>query len=93
MWIRLSANTDSVILVSTLAHELQHALEVLGRATVRSQRDLLEFYQSHESQAFSSTTSAGPFRTYETSAAIAVAAVVRAELGAASRGVAADDRE
>lgn len=93
MWIRLSATTDSLNLVSTLAHELQHALEVLGRSTLRSRRDLIEFYQSHESQAFSATTSVGPFRTYETSAAIAVGAAVRAELAAASRAVAADDRE
>lgn len=93
MWIRLSANKDSLVLVSTLAHELQHALEVLARTTVRSQRDLLDFYKSFESHAYGATTAAGPYRTYETSAAIDVAAIVRAELSAAPGAMAADDRE
>ncbi|MDP2320150.1 MAG: hypothetical protein Q8O42_12535 [Acidobacteriota bacterium] len=93
LWIRLSANNDSLELVSTLAHELQHALEVLARATVRSQRDLLDFYQSHESRAYGATTSAGPYRTFETSAAIAAAAAVRAELATTPRAMTADDRE
>lgn len=93
MWIRLSANNDALVLISTLAHELQHALEVLSRITVRSQRDLLDFYGSFESQAYGATTAAGPYRTYETSAAIDVAAVVRAELAAAPGAMTADDRE
>lgn len=93
LWIRLRANADSRELVGTMAHELQHALEVLARNNVRSQRDLLDFYHSFESRAYGGTTSAGPYRTYETSAAIDVAAAVRAELVAVSGAVSADDRE
>lgn len=93
MWIRLSANDDSLELVSTLAHELQHALEVLARTTVRSPRDVLDFYRSFDSHGYGATTAAGPYRTYETSAAIDVGAVVRAELAAAPGALTADDRE
>lgn len=93
MWIRLRANNDALDLVSTLAHELHHALEVLARTTVRSQRDLLDFYQSGEPPTSGATTSAGPYRIYETSAAIDVAAAVRAELAAAPGAMTADDRE
>lgn len=93
LWIRLSANHDSLELVSTLAHELQHALEVLARTTVRSRHDLLDFYRSFESHAYGATATAGPYRTYETSAAINVAAVVRAELTAVPGALAADERE
>lgn len=93
MWIRLSANDDSLELVSTLAHELQHALEVLVRTTVRSPRDLLDFYRSFESRAYGATAAASPYRTYETSAAVNMGAVVRAELSAGPRAMTADDRE
>jgi len=93
LWIRLSANKDSLVMVGTLAHELQHALEVLARTTVRSQRDLLDFYKSFESRAYGAATAVGPYRTYETDAALAVAAVVRAELAAAPGALTADDRE
>lgn len=93
LWIRLNANNDSLDLVSVLAHELQHALEVLARTTVRSPRDLFDFYQSVESGAYGATAPAGPYRTYETHAAINVAAVVRAELAATPGAMTADDRE
>ncbi len=93
LWIRLSPNHDSLDLVSTLAHELQHALEVLARTTVRTRRDLIAFYESVESEAYSETGAAGPYRAYETRAALDMAAAVRAELAAAPGARAADDRE
>lgn len=93
LWIRVSANSDAHEAIGTIAHELQHAFEVLTRADVRSTRDLLDFYQSFRSRAYGSTIVAAPFRTFETEAAVNIGTAVRAELAAASRAVAADERE
>jgi hypothetical protein len=90
LWIRVGANRDQRELVATMAHELQHALEVLTRADVRNRRDLLDFYRSRESRAYSDTPRASAYRTYETTAAINLAAAVRAELAAVS-GAVSDD--
>lgn len=93
LWIRLSANADVRTTIGLMAHELQHALEVLTRATIRSPRDLLTFYQSTESRAYSANPAAGPYRAYETRAAIDVAAAVLMELANATGALAADDRD
>jgi hypothetical protein len=80
LWIRVNATAyaDPTTLVGTMAHELQHALEVLERPDIRSQRDLLDLYQSVGSPALRS--GASPFRAYETTAAIDVTEAVQAEL-------------
>lgn len=93
MWIRLSANTDERELIATIAHELQHALEVLIRADLRSQHDLLDFYRSMASRAYSATTLGSPFRTYETDEAITIAAAVRQEVAGFSEAAYTDERE
>ena len=81
LWIRLGANADSTALVSSMAHELQHALEVLEQPKLRSQRDVLDFYQTVGSPAYGGGSL---YRTYETNAAIDVTEKVRAELTKAS---------
>lgn len=95
LWIRVSPNSDSRELLATVAHELQHALEVLARDNIRTSRDLLDFYRSQESRSYSGAVALGPFRTYETIAAINVGDAVRAELTASSSAaaVAADERD
>ena len=85
LWIRLGANPDRRELVVSIAHELQHALEVLSQGGIRSKRDLLNWYRFGESQAYGITL-ASPFRSYETTAAIDVGDAVRSEL--ADRSVA-----
>lgn len=92
LWIGLNPGADPTELVGTMAHELQHALEVLEKTEVRSPRDVLDFYQSPESRGYSDQMPAGRYRTYETSAAIQVAAAVRAELTRSSGVVLTDDR-
>lgn len=93
LWIRLGANSDERELIATIAHELQHALEVLIRARLRSQRDLLDFYRSLDSRAYSATTLGTPYRTYETDAAITIAAAVRQEVAVFSEATYTDERE
>lgn len=93
LWIRLSPNADPRELVGTMAHELQHAREILEHNEVRSLRGLLEFYHSFESRAYSSQSLIGLVRNYETDEAIAVAAAVRAELASPPSVLSADDRD
>ena len=92
LWIRLGANADSRELVVSMAHELQHAVEVLSHNDVRSKRDLLDWYRFGESQAFGTTSLANPFRSYETTAAIDVADAVRSELADRSGAMTGSDR-
>ena len=66
LWIRVNSNTDRRELVATMAHELEHAREVLSHANVRTRRDLLKWYRSAGSRAYGSTTLTSPFRAYET---------------------------
>jgi hypothetical protein len=93
LWIRLGANADKKELVVSIAHELQHAVEVLSHANVRSKRALLDLYRFGESQASGSTILAGPFRSYETTAAIDVADAVRSELSNRSGAATGGDRD
>lgn len=91
LFIRIEATEDRLTLASTVAHELQHAVEVLKHPSIRTSRDLLLFYRSAEADAFG--VAFGPFRSYETPAAIAAGAAVRSELNShAAAAAAADDR-
>ena len=80
LWIRLGANADRKELVVSIAHELQHALEVLSDPNIRSKQALLDLYRFGEPAADGGTTVAGPFRSFETTAAIDVGDAVRSEL-------------
>lgn len=81
LWIRVQPGGDLLGLASTIAHELQHALEVLQVPSIRSTWAMVQFYRSPETRAFAAGTQ-GAFQSYETAAAIAVAATVRIELTA-----------
>lgn len=91
LWIRMTATTHPIALVSTMAHELQHALEVLERTNVRTKRDLLDLYQSVGSHAYGGVAAAYPYRTFETKDAVDVGEAVRAELTNASGLLSPDD--
>jgi hypothetical protein len=93
LWIRVGANADSRELVATMAHEMQHALEVLTREGVRSERDFLDLYQSLGSSASGGPIVTGPYRAFETRAALEIGAAVWAELAASRADVSADDRD
>lgn len=80
LWIRIRAAAEPLELVSTMAHELQHALEVLQQPWIRTGLDLLQFYRSPGSQAFGSSASPGPFQSFETAPAMRIGEAVRAEL-------------
>ena len=58
-----------------------------------SERDVLDLYRSVGSQVAGDTTLASPYRTYETTTAIDVAAAVRWELANPSAAIAVDDRD
>jgi hypothetical protein len=92
LWIRLSANTDRKELVVSIAHELQHAVEVLSHANIRNKRALLDWYRFGESQAYG-TNLGSPFRSYETTAAIDVGDAVRSELAERSGAITGGDRD
>jgi hypothetical protein len=84
LWIRISPGKDNEAeLLATLAHELQHALEVLGQPWIRTQWDVVTFYQSVESGGYRSTPNGGPLASYETRAALDISGRVRAELTSA----------
>lgn len=92
LWIRVQPMVHRIDLASTLAHELQHALEVLQQPSIRQHHDLLQFYRSPDARAFGSSAQ-GTFASYETAAAIAIGATVRMELAAtAAAALAAEER-
>lgn len=91
LWIRLGANADRKELVVSIAHELQHAVEVLSHPNVRSKRALLDLYRFGNPAADGSTIVAGPFRSYETTAAIDVGDAVRSELAERSGAITGGD--
>lgn len=93
LWIRLNTNAGWRELLGTAAHELHHALELLSRSTIRSERDVLDFYRSIDVRASGATARGSPYRTYETSVAIDVGLAVRSELADVSEATAAEDRD
>lgn len=93
LWIRLGANADRKELVVSIAHELQHAVEVLSHADIRSRRALLDLYRFGDSQAHGSMTLVGPFRSYETTAAIDAGDAVRSELAERAGPMTGGDRD
>ena len=93
LWIRLGANADRKELVVSIAHELQHAVEVLSHDELRTKRDLLDWYRFGEAQAYGSTSLANPFRSYETTAAIDVETAVRSELADRTVPMIGSDRD
>lgn len=82
LWIRIRPSAEPMDLLSGVAHELQHAFEVLQDPSIRTPRDLLQFYRSPQAHAYDSSPPGSPFQSYETGAAIAAAATVRSELTA-----------
>lgn len=80
LWIRIRAAAEPLELLSTMAHELHHALEALQQPWIRTGPDLLQFYRSPGSRAFGSSASPGPFQSFETAPAIRIGEAVRAEL-------------
>ena len=81
LWIRITP-AEPLELAASMAHELQHALEVLQEPWIRSRLDLLQFYRSPKAHAFGSFPSPGPFQSFETGRAIHIGAAVRSELEA-----------
>jgi hypothetical protein len=78
--LHVTIDTDTTGLdVGTIAHELQHALEVLGNPNIRSVQGMVLFYMVH-----GRATLMDP-RFRETAAAIAAGDDVRAELRNAGR--------
>jgi hypothetical protein len=67
-------------MLTLLAHELQHVVEIARAVDVRTQADLAGLYQRIGSRA-------GSWNRYETAEARRVQARVRAELGRGDRGV------
>lgn len=80
LFIRIRPAAEPLDLVSSMAHELQHALEVLQQPWIRTGPDLLQFYRSPGSRAFASGASQSPFQSFETGPALKMGAVVRSEL-------------
>lgn len=89
LWIRLSPKDELTDLLPTVAHELQHALEVLQEPWIRSRWDLEQFYRTVNDGAFGSNAAGSSVRSYETAAAIDTELSVRAELTAAAQAASA----
>jgi hypothetical protein len=89
VWIRIRPEGDPDTLMASIAHELQHALEVLRQPWIRNRWDVLTFYRSGIPGAFGTTPQGSPVASFETGAAVDVTVKVRAEL-AASVEAAAD---
>lgn len=90
LWILIESAGPPAEVIATLAHELQHAVEVLQAPSVRSGRGMRRFYSSRESGS-GGFQRGGNSRAYETAAAIRIAATVRSELAAARERAADDD--
>lgn len=84
LWIRIKPDEPPDEMVASVAHELQHALEVLSQTWIRNRWDLLTFYRSFAAGAFGSTPVGSVFTSYETTAAIEITGKVRSELAAAA---------
>ena len=84
LWIRIKPDEPPDEMVASVAHELQHALEVLSQKWIRNRWDLLTFYRSAAAGAFGSTPLGSMFTSYETTAAIEITGKVRSELAAAA---------
>lgn len=82
LWIRIKPGEDQSEMVASMAHELQHAHEVLSQKWIRSRWDMLTFYRSTEAGAFGRTPLGSAFTSYETQAAIDITSKVRSELAA-----------
>ena len=78
LWIAIEIGDVRPDAIATIAHELQHALEVLQASWIRSGNDIRHFYSSSEGGP--PGVRRGHARSYETSAAIEVADIVRSEL-------------
>jgi hypothetical protein len=72
LWIAMDLNDTAVNLSVLIAHELRHALEILSDASIRTDQQILSFYQPQGIPLH---------RSYETAAALAAGAAVRDELG------------
>ena len=71
LWIALDMKGEPVDLMVTIAHELQHALEILSDGSIRTGRGIVSFYHPNGNPET---------RTVETAAALATGAAVRREL-------------
>jgi hypothetical protein len=91
LWIVVNTSERPEERIPLIAHELQHALEVLQNRAIRTGQDILNFYRSPEKSV---SMGIGRFggRSYETHAAISMAEAVRADVAsAAAKAVIADD--
>jgi hypothetical protein len=86
LWIRIKPDEPADEMMASVAHELQHALEVLSQKWIRSRWDMLTFYRSAAAGASGSTPIGRVFTSYETTAAIDITGKVRSELAAAANG-------
>jgi hypothetical protein len=81
LWIHVrTTRTSRVELMATLAHELQHATEILSQPHIRRGSDIRRFYSSPGAKEFGARRSEASSRSYETTAALKVGNTVRAEL-------------
>jgi hypothetical protein len=82
LWIAVDTSARRGELIAVMAHELQHAAEVLHAPSVRTGRDILNFYRSVDALHALGVTTRSEGRAYETAAAILTADTVRADLAA-----------
>jgi hypothetical protein len=93
LWILIRMDYSRSRVIATIAHELQHAAEVLQHhPDIRSAVAMRSFYSSGEAGP-SGVLQAWDSRSFETVAAIDVGDAVEAELQAGSHAVAADDSD
>jgi hypothetical protein len=88
LWIVVDTS-DPRGIIALIAHELQHALEVLQNPSIRTGRGMANFYRFPEaSNSVRIKGSSG--RAFETDAAVAMGEAVRADMAAAARAAVAE---
>lgn len=80
LWIAAAALDDADEQIALIAHELQHALEVLQNPSLRTSQDILHFYRSANAASGLGASARSGGRAYETDAAILTGEAVRADL-------------
>lgn len=79
-WIAAKAGRGPAVLIALIAHELQHATEVLQNPSIHTSSDILNFYRSVVARdMYGVDVLRGGF-SYETRAALETEEAVRAEL-------------
>lgn len=92
LWIVVAAVDETAEQIALIAHELQHAVELLQNPSIRTSHDILTFYRSiHALNSLGVRPRSGG-RAWETAAAIAAAQAVRLDLAAPAPAIDADVR-